>query len=234
MQLMARKALVDGLVRYDEAHGWHGAIEDDRPRPGLGRAAGRHSGLRRHQALAARRRARRRPTRSIRIGLQPDRDKAGAVVAGARDRHGDRRTATAGPAGAPKTLVKPGDVFYVEPMAGKAGEYRLRQIPGGQRRLRGDGPVHRPRAGDGRRLLLRPVRVQPRDPGAAPARLVVQAASSTPRRSTTAIRRPRIMLDEPVADRPGQRRDLEAAELRRQVRRHRTRCASASSIRSTR
>jgi len=27
MQLMARKALVDGLVRYDEAHGWHGTIK---------------------------------------------------------------------------------------------------------------------------------------------------------------------------------------------------------------
>ena len=25
MQLMARKALADGLVRYDEAHGWRGA-----------------------------------------------------------------------------------------------------------------------------------------------------------------------------------------------------------------
>ncbi len=27
MQLMARKALTDGLVRYDEAHGWRGAIQ---------------------------------------------------------------------------------------------------------------------------------------------------------------------------------------------------------------
>ena len=27
IQLMARKALVDGLVRYDEAHGWHGALK---------------------------------------------------------------------------------------------------------------------------------------------------------------------------------------------------------------
>ena len=24
---MARKALVDGLVRYDEAHGWHGTLK---------------------------------------------------------------------------------------------------------------------------------------------------------------------------------------------------------------
>src|SRR6202453_1311718 len=27
MQLIARKALVDGLVRYDEAHGWHGTVK---------------------------------------------------------------------------------------------------------------------------------------------------------------------------------------------------------------
>jgi penicillin-binding protein 1A len=27
MQLMARKSLVDGLVRYDEAHGWHGVVK---------------------------------------------------------------------------------------------------------------------------------------------------------------------------------------------------------------
>ena len=30
MQLMARKALVDGLVRYDEAHGWRGAMQPHR------------------------------------------------------------------------------------------------------------------------------------------------------------------------------------------------------------
>ena len=24
---MARKALIDGLVRYDEAHGWHGVVK---------------------------------------------------------------------------------------------------------------------------------------------------------------------------------------------------------------
>ena len=27
VQLMARKALVDGLVRYDEAYGWHGTLK---------------------------------------------------------------------------------------------------------------------------------------------------------------------------------------------------------------
>ena len=47
---------------------------------------------------------------------------------------------------------------------------------GNLRRDRRDGPADRPRAGDGRRLLLRPEPVQPRHPGAASARLLVQAA----------------------------------------------------------
>ena len=57
---VARKALVDGLVRFDEAHGFRGA---DAPYRHLasdwGVAARRHSGARRRAALAARRRARR-------------------------------------------------------------------------------------------------------------------------------------------------------------------------------
>ena len=60
--------------------------------------------------------------------FSPQRDKSGAVVA-------DRRTGVVTLDGArwtgrrPKGLVKPGDVFYVEPIAGHDGEYRLRQIP---------------------------------------------------------------------------------------------------------
>jgi len=79
LQLMARKALVDGLVRYDEAHGWHGHGQVDRSRPGLGRRAGRHSATGRHKAVAPRRRSRRQTDISARIGLQPDRDPSGAV-----------------------------------------------------------------------------------------------------------------------------------------------------------
>ena len=65
---------------------------------------------------------------AIRIGLQPPRENSGAVVA-------DRRTGAVTLDGARwtgrglKGLVKPGDVFYVEPIAGRDGEYRLRQIP---------------------------------------------------------------------------------------------------------
>ena len=85
-------------------------------------------------------------------------------------------------------------------------------------RLRRDGSVHRPRLCDGRRLLLRPVGIQPRHPGQAPARLVVQAA----RLCDGARQRLYAVLDRARrADRgrSGQWRDLVAAEFRRQVRR---------------
>ena len=52
MQVMARKALVEGLVRYDEAHGWRGADPPHRVRRRLGPALGRSPGLRRRAALA--------------------------------------------------------------------------------------------------------------------------------------------------------------------------------------
>ena len=65
---------------------------------------------------------------------------------------------------------------------------RSRKCRGAMRR---DGPVHRPRPRDGRRLLLRPVRVQPRDAGACASRAPRSSRSSTRPRSTTAIRRPR-------------------------------------------
>ena len=59
MQLMARKALVDGLVRYDEAHGWHGTVKTIDLGQDWGVPLGDIPAIRRHQALAARGRARR-------------------------------------------------------------------------------------------------------------------------------------------------------------------------------
>ncbi len=127
IQLMARKALVDGLVRYDEAHGWHGPLKSidlgqdwgvslaDIP------AYGDIKPWRLAVALDV-------TDTAIRIGLQPEHDKSGAVVAerltGAVTLDGVRWTGRR-----PKSLVKPGDVFYVEPIVGREGEYRLRQIP---------------------------------------------------------------------------------------------------------
>jgi len=127
MQLMARKALVDGLVRFDEAHGWHGVIKSidlgqdwgvplaDIP------AYGDIKPWRLAVALDI-------GNNGIRIGLQPERDKSGAIVQ-------DRQTGVVPTEGARwtgrgfKSIAKPGDVFYVEPIAGRTGDYRLRQIP---------------------------------------------------------------------------------------------------------
>ncbi len=127
IQLMARKALVDGLVRYDEAYGWHGTLKaiDIGQDWGLPLADIPAYGDIKPWVLAV---ALDVSNTAIRIGLQPERDKSGAVVA-------DRRTGAVPLEGARwtgrglKNLVKPGDVFYVEPIVGHDGDYRLRQIP---------------------------------------------------------------------------------------------------------
>ena len=88
-------------------------------------------------------------------------------------------------------ILKAGDVIYVAPQdnftkedensndiktdPARSNSWRLRADPEGRRRAGRDGPAYRPRARDGRRLLLRREPVQPRDAGDAPARLVVQA-----------------------------------------------------------
>jgi penicillin-binding protein 1A len=127
VQLMARKALVDGLVRYDEAYGWHGTLKaiDISQDWGVPLADIPAYGDIKPWVLAV---ALDVSDAAIRVGLQPERDKSGAIVA-------DRRTGVVTVDGArwtgrrPKGLVKPGDVFYVEPIPGHEGEYRLRQIP---------------------------------------------------------------------------------------------------------
>ena len=124
---MARKALVDGLVRYDEAHGWHGTLKTINIGQdwGVPLADIPSYGDIKPWVLAA---ALDVSDTGIRIGLQPDRDQSGAVVA-------DRKTGSVTLDGVkwtghgPRSLVKPGDVFYVEPIPGRQGEYRLRQIP---------------------------------------------------------------------------------------------------------
>src|ERR1700729_3696583 len=127
VQLMARKALVDGLVRYDEAYGWHGTLKTI----DIGQDWGvpladipSYSDIK-PWVLAV---ALDVSNAAVRIGLQPERDKSGAIVA-------NRRTGAVTVEGARwtgrgiKGVVRPGDVFYVEPIPGREGEYRLRQIP---------------------------------------------------------------------------------------------------------
>src|SRR3984957_8180968 len=127
MQLMARKALVDGLVRYDEAHGWHGVVRtvDLGQDWGVALADIPQLGDVKPWRLAVVLDAN---DISARIGLQPEREKSGEVGQ-------DRETGSITADGAkwtgrrPNKVVKPGDVVYVEPVVGKSGEYRLRQMP---------------------------------------------------------------------------------------------------------
>ncbi len=135
LQLVARKALIDGLVRFDETQGYHGAVSK------LDLAAGEWGAkLADVRALADV-----APWRlavvldagdqAARVGLQPGRDPVGAVLK-------ERETGTVAldavkwaKSPAVKNVTKvsqvlgAGDVVYVEPVAGKDGQYRLRQVP---------------------------------------------------------------------------------------------------------
>jgi penicillin-binding protein 1A len=128
MQLMARKALADGLVRYDEAHGWRGAIQRLNLTggdwgvaladvPALGDVQPWQLAVVLDVTDAG-----------VKIGLQPGRSASGQVLR-------DRETGIITPDGAkwtrkpPKQVFSPGDVIYAEAVDGKPGQYRLRQLP---------------------------------------------------------------------------------------------------------
>ncbi|HEY6257564.1 MAG TPA: penicillin-binding protein 1A [Xanthobacteraceae bacterium] len=135
LQLVARKALIDGLVRFDENVGYHGAVTK------LDLASGewgaKLADVRALSDVAPWRLAvvLDASDQAARVGLQPGRDPAGLVLK-------DRETGTvpleavkwAKVAGV-KTVTKvgqvlaAGDVVYVEPLAGKDGQWRLRQVP---------------------------------------------------------------------------------------------------------
>jgi penicillin-binding protein 1A len=138
LQVLARKSLIDGFVRFDESQGYRGPLQK------LDLAGEWGVKLAEIKALADI-----APWRlatvletgdaSARIGFQPGRAPGGAVSK-------ERETATiplegvkwAKPAsgvmrGKPPAKVSQvlevGDVIYVEPIAGKDGQYKLRQIP---------------------------------------------------------------------------------------------------------
>jgi penicillin-binding protein 1A len=128
MQLMARKALVDGLVRYDEARGWRGALQKIE-------VAGRDWGVPLSAVPAL---ADVQPWRlgvvtevgtdSARVGLQPRRELGNQLS-------NEREMVTLTADGLRWTrrnlrqVVSVGDVIYVEPVDGRPGVARLRQIP---------------------------------------------------------------------------------------------------------
>ena len=136
IQVMARKALVDGLVRYDESEGYRGAVQklDISGDWGVKLADVKALSDVQPWRLAVVLEAN---DQAARIGLQPGRDPGGAVskdrlignipiegVKWAKPATGNRAT----PAKVTQVL-SPGDVIYVELADKDAGKYRLRQIP---------------------------------------------------------------------------------------------------------
>ena len=136
MQVIARKALADGLVRYDEARGYRGPVTKIEL-GGIGGDWGVKLADVRAFADIGWRLAVVLETsdQSVRIGLQPAREPGGAVV---RDRQigiipieGAKWVRPSGPKNPLRLgqVLAAGDVVYVEPLAGKEGQYKLHQIP---------------------------------------------------------------------------------------------------------
>jgi penicillin-binding protein 1A len=128
LQAMAHKALVDGLVRFDEARGWRGAqskVEVGSREWGLALAEMPMLSDIRPWRLAVVLEVGRTEAR---IGLQPSRDPAGQVVR-------ERETGTIGAEGVKWTrrpvdrALAVGDVIHVEPMDSRGTQFRLRQLP---------------------------------------------------------------------------------------------------------
>ncbi len=127
MQALARKALVDGLVRYDEAHGFRGPMRhidiggDWGPPLADVPALGDVKPWRLAVVLDMN-------GNDAQVGLQPRRDPDGRV-------NRDREMATMVQAGLHWTKgtgrngLTVGDVVYAEPIDGKPDQVRLRQIP---------------------------------------------------------------------------------------------------------
>ena len=221
LQVMARKALTDGLVQFDEAQGYRGPVAK------IDVAGDWGVKLAEVKALADVAPWRLAVVLEVERPVGPHRLAAGPRAGrrcqqGARDRHPAARRREVGeerparPSTKVGQVLKPGDVVYVEP-AKNDGQFRLRQVPEVSGAMVVDGSADRPRARHGRRLLLRPEPVQPRHPGAAPARLVVQAVRlrRRARQRLHAVHRGARRADRDRSG-PGPRR-VEAGKLRRQV-----------------
>ncbi|MBW8284381.1 MAG: penicillin-binding protein 1A [Rhizobium sp.] len=137
MQIVARKALQDGLLTYDLRRGFRGPVAKISAAGDWGAELAKVSALSDVPewkiavvlAVSASR---------VDIGLQPAKEAGGKVVADRqtgrimaedmewayRSATGDRKTAKS-----PEGVLAPGDVVFVEPLADAEGGYRLRQPP---------------------------------------------------------------------------------------------------------
>ena len=142
LQVVARKALSDGLVRYDEAQGYRGAIQKIELTGDWGpKLADVKSlsdiGWKMAVVLESN-------DQSARIGIQPARELGGVVSkerqTGIISLEGVKwAKAAAGPArgrvpAKVSQVLEPGDVIYAEPLKDKdgnkvEGQYRLKQVP---------------------------------------------------------------------------------------------------------
>ncbi len=188
LQVMARKTLTDGLVKFDEALGYRGAVSKIDVSGDWGvkladQKALNDIGWRLAVVLES-------DDQSARIGFQPAREPGGAVLK-------ERQVGIIMLDGVKWAKAAEGppawqDTRQSQPGAGPGRRHLCRAAcrQGGQRQLAaispaaiagnfrrdcGDGSVDWPRARAGRRLLLRPEPVQSRDAGFAPAWFVVQA-----------------------------------------------------------
>jgi len=143
LQIMARRALQNGLVDYDERRGYHGPLASIDMSPDWGPALVKSIAENKFVDL------RDVPEwkiavvlsvspKSVEIGLRPGTDGGGKVEAARdtgtiaaddmkwayRDSAGQRKTAKS-----PEGVLKPGDVIYAEPISAEAKTYRLRQPP---------------------------------------------------------------------------------------------------------
>src|SRR5277367_1173794 len=143
IQVMARKTMVAGLVNYDEAQGWRGALSK---LDISGDWGAKLADLKSLSDISPWRMAvvLESNDQSARIGFQPSRDLGGAV---SKERQTGVITidgvkwakAASGPAKgrtptAVSQVLSAGDVIYADPLFGKdgnpvEGQYRLRQLP---------------------------------------------------------------------------------------------------------
>src|SRR5438128_6198741 len=138
LQVQARKQLIDGLVRFDETQGYRGAVTKLEPAGEWGSKLAEVKALsdvapwRLAVVLEA-------TDQSARIGFQPAREPGGGL---SKERETGILTIDgvkwAKPIWGPmkgkvpvkvSQVLETGDVIYVEPLAGKDGQFRLRQVP---------------------------------------------------------------------------------------------------------
>ncbi len=189
LQVMARKTMAAGLVNYDEAQGWRGAHEQDRYIGRLGRETRRYQIAVGHLAMADGGSAGdQRAVRTNWLSTRPRTWRRRGQGEANRKHHAGRRQMGQGGSGpdarqdADRGVTGAGarrcdlcrSVDYQGRHGGR-GPVPVATIAGSFRCDGGDGSLDRPRAGDGRRILVRPEPVQSRDPGLPAAGLVLQA-----------------------------------------------------------